>query len=108
MKGPVGINPEITDSQSWFDFITGVRVNLAINKFFVQIRTDTGGFGLGFSSDISWNIAGYIGYELPWYHITPIVGYRALYDKYSSGSGNNRFLWDAWIYGPQLGLGISF
>lgn len=108
ITGPIGLNPNISDSQSWFDFIVGGRINLAINKFFVQVRSDIGGFGLGFSSDISWNIAGYIGYELPWYKITPIIGYRALYDKYSNGSGNNRFLWDVWIYGPQIGVGFQF
>ena len=108
ITGPLGLNPDISDSESWFDFIVGGRVNLTVNKFFIQLRSDIGGFGLGFSSDISWNIAGYIGYELPWYHITPIIGYRALYDKYSNGSGDNRFLWDAWIYGPQLGIGFSF
>lgn len=53
-------------------------------------------FTAGFSSDISisWNIAGYIGYELPWYRITPVIGYRALYDKYKDESGDNRFVWD--------------
>lgn len=108
LKGPLGQNPQFSGSQDWFDFIAGGRVNLAINKFFIQVRSDVGGFGLGFSSDISWNIAGYIGYELPWYKITPIIGYRALYDKYSNGSGNNRFLWDAWMYGPQIGIGFQF
>jgi hypothetical protein len=108
LKGPLGVNPQFSGSESWFDFIVGGRVNLAINKFFVQVRSDIGGFGLGFSSDISWNIAGYIGYELPWYKITPIIGYRALYDKYSHGSGDNRFLWDAWMYGPQIGVAFKF
>jgi hypothetical protein len=107
LKGPLGVNPQFSGSESWFDFIVGGRANLAINKFFIQLRSDIGGFGLGFSSDISWNIAGYIGYELP-HGITPIIGYRALYDKYSNGSGDNRFLWDAWMYGPQLGVGFQF
>ena len=109
LNGPLDILPStISDSQNWFDFFAGGRVNLAINKFFVQVRSDIGGFGLGFSSDFAWNIAGYVGYELPWYHITPIIGYRALYDKYKNGSGDNRFVWDAWISGPQIGIGIKF
>jgi len=109
IKEPLGVLPSnVSDSQNWFDFFTGGRVNLAINKFFVQLRSDIGGFGLGFSSDISWNIAGYIGYELPWYQITPTIGYRALYDKYEDGSGNNRFVWDAWLYGPQVGIAFKF
>jgi hypothetical protein len=108
ITGPAGVlDPQFSGSESWFDFIVGGRVKLDINKFFVALRTDIGGFGLGFSSDISWNIAGYIGYELP-HGITPIIGYRALYDKYSNGSGNNRFLWDAWMYGPQLGVSFQF
>lgn len=109
ITGPAGVlDPQFKGSKSWFDFIIGARAKFDINKFFVALRTDIGGFGLGFSSDISWNIAGYIGYELPWYHITPIIGYRALYDKYSDGSGNNRFLWDAWMLGPQLGIAFQF
>lgn len=109
ITGPAGVlDPQFKGSESWFDFIVGGRARLDINKFFIALRTDIGGFGLGFSSDISWNIAGYIGYELPWYHITPIIGYRALYDKYDNGSGNNRFLWDAWMYGPQLGVAFQF
>jgi len=109
LNGPLDILPsKVSDSQSWFDFFAGGRINLAINKFFVNLRSDIGGFGLGFSSDIAWNIAGYIGYELPWYRITPIIGYRALYDKYKDGSGDNRFVWDAWISGPQIGVGIKF
>ncbi|MEW6143569.1 MAG: hypothetical protein AB1598_00980 [Thermodesulfobacteriota bacterium] len=108
LRGPLGQNPEFSGSESWFDFIVGARAKLDINKFFIALRSDIGGFGFGFSSDISWNIAGYIGYELPWYKITPIIGYRALYDKYSNGSGNNRFLWDAWMYGPQIGIGFQF
>ena len=108
IKGPLGENPNVSDSQNWFDFMVGGRANLALNKFFIQLRSDIGGFGLGFSSDFAWNIAGYIGYELPWYRITPIIGYRALYDKYKDGSGDNRFVWDAWIYGPQIGVAFQF
>lgn len=109
ITGPVGIlDPQFKGSESWFDFIVGGRARFDINKFFIALRTDIGGFDLGFSSDISWNIAGYIGYELPWYRITPIIGYRALYDKFDNGSGNNRFLWDAWMLGPQLGVAFQF
>lgn len=102
------ISGSVSDSQNWFDFFVGGRANLAINRFFVQLRSDIGGFGLGFSSDFAWNVAGYIGYELPWYRITPMIGYRALYDKYKDGSGDNRFVWDAWISGPQIGIGFKF
>lgn len=64
--------------------------------------------GLGFSSDFSWNIVSVIAYELPWYRITPIIGYRALYDDYSDGSGNDRFAYNAWLHGPVLGVAFRF
>lgn len=107
INGPM-MDSDFSGSQSWFDFIVGARVIFDINKFFLSLRSDVGGFNLGFSSDISWNIAGYLGYELPWYKITPIIGYRALYDKYDDGSGDDRFLWDAWMYGPALGVAFQF
>ncbi|MFI5323923.1 MAG: hypothetical protein ACHQ6U_10405 [Thermodesulfobacteriota bacterium] len=107
-NGPAGISSGIAKSKSWFDFILGARAKMDIDKFFVELRGDVGGFDLGFSSDISWNLAGYIGYELPWYKITPIIGYRALYDKYHSGGGNDTFLWKGWMYGPVIGVAFQF
>lgn len=109
IKGPLGIvNPQVSGSKTWFDFMLGGRAIVDINKAFISLRSDIGGFNLGFSSDISWNIEANVGYELPWYKLTPIIGFRALYDKYDDGSGDNRFLWDAWMYGPQVGLAIRF
>lgn len=110
IHGPFGILPsEIDASKHWFDFIVGGRVGLNFyKKLTFEVRTDVGGFGLGFSSNISWNIVSVIAYELPWYRITPIIGYRALYDDYSDGSGNNRFAYNAWMYGPVLGVAFRF
>jgi len=79
-----------------------------IKKLFFQLRSDIGGFGASFSSDISWNIAAYLGHELPWYRITPYIGYRGLYDDFDDGSGNDRFEWKTWTYGPQIGIGFRF
>jgi hypothetical protein len=102
IKGSLGVfDTSVSGSDTWFDFMIGGRAQVEMNKFFFELRSDIGGFGLGFSSDISWKIVRNFGYELPWYQITPVIGYRALYDKYSNGSGDNRFEWDAWMYGPQ-------
>lgn len=105
--GPV--RTSVNRDKSWFDFIVGTRLlfNLTENLLF-STRTDIGGFGLGFSSDISWNFVTNIGYELPWWGVTPYVGYRLLYIDYEDGSGDNRFVYDVWQTGPQIGLGIQF
>lgn len=95
--------------KSWFDFIVGTRLlfNLTEDLLFTA-KTDIGGFGLGFSSDISWNFVTNIGYELPWWGVTPYVGYRVLYIDYQDGSGDNRFVYDVWQTGPQIGIGFQF
>lgn len=110
IHGPLGILPSDIDAhKNWFDFIVGGRILLNFyKKLTFEVRTDVGGFGLGFSSNISWNIVSVIAYELPWYRITPLIGYRALYDDYSDGSGNNRFAYNAWMYGPVLGVAFRF
>ncbi|MGD9290020.1 MAG: hypothetical protein PVG74_20545 [Desulfobacterales bacterium] len=42
----------------------------------------------------------------PWKHVGFGGGYRVLYQDYSTGSRNNRFSYDATMYGPILGLDI--
>ena len=95
--------------EGWLDFIIGTRLIFDITKKLVlTAKTDIGGFGLSFSSDISWNLVANIGYELPWYGITPYVGYRILYIDYRDGSGDNRFVYDIWQTGPQVGVAVRF
>jgi len=77
-------------------------------KLTFEVRRDIVGFGLGLSSDFSWNIVSLIAYELPWYTITPSIGYQALNDDYSNGSGNNRFEYNAWMTGPVIGVAFRF
>ncbi len=36
------------------------------------------------------------------------AGYRARYQDYSSGSGNNKFKWDVTLHGPTLALTVDF
>ncbi len=105
--GPVMRN--IKDDNGWFDFIVGTRFIFNFTeKLLLTVKTDIGGFGLGFSSDIDWNFATNVGYELPWWGITPYVGYRVLYIDYKDGSGDNRFVYKMWQTGPQVGVGVRF
>jgi hypothetical protein len=103
------IPSEADGDQDWLDLFVGARLifNPTENLVFV-LRSDIGGFGFGFSSDISWNLVGWVGYELPWWGMTPIIGYRALYTDYDDGSGDDRFVYDMWAYGPLVGLAFRF
>lgn len=105
--GPV--KDTLTRDKSWFDFIVGTRLLFNLTESLIlSAKTDIGGFGLGFSSDISWNFVANVGYELPWMGITPYIGYRVLYVDYRDGTGTNRFIYDVWQTGPQIGLGFQF
>ena len=109
IHGPLMLPSEIDKSRKWVDFIVGGRIGLNFyKKITFEVRSDIGGFGLGSSSKIAWNIVSAIGYELPWYRITPLIGYRALYDDFSTESGSNSFESKFWLHGPVLGIAFIF
>jgi hypothetical protein len=110
VRGPLGIlSKQIDQSQNWFDFIVGGRARLEFyKKLFLEVTTDIGGFDISFSSKFSWNVLAVLGYELSWHRITPLIGFRALYDNYANGSGNSRFDSKMWMYGPALGVAFKF
>jgi len=96
----------IKDGETWFDFIVETRFIFDFTEnLLLSVKSDIGKFGLGFYSDIDWNFVTNVGYQLPWWGVTPYVGYR-VFNKY--GSGYNRFVYKIWNTGPQVGLGIRF
>jgi hypothetical protein len=110
LKGTPPDSPsEVDGDKNWLDLFVGGRFNFNItNKIPLIIRSDFGGFGFGFSSDFAWNLVSHIGYELPWYRITPVLGYRVLYIDYADGSGNGRFVYNTWTHGPIIGVAFRF
>jgi hypothetical protein len=95
--------------ETWFDFIVGTRFLFDFTeRLLLNVKTDIGGFGLGFSSNIDWNFQANLGYTLPWWGVTPYIGYRVLYIDYEDGSGANRFEYNIWHTGPQIGVGVRF
>lgn len=110
LETPIGIvNRRINLDETWFDFIVGSRLFFDFTEnLLLTLKSDIGGFGLGFSSDIDWNFVANVGYQLPWYGITPYIGYRVLYLDYKDGSGDQRFVYDVWHTGPQVGVGVRF
>lgn len=109
----VEITPEAAPARSrsvdWLDPIVGAKVRIPFgDRWHAAINGDIGGFGAG--SDFTWSATAVIGYD---FHIgrwpsTAYLGYRALGQDYSTGSGPDRFLWDIIQHGPILGLSLSF
>ena len=63
--------------------------------------------GFGVSSDFTWQALGLIDFQ-PWKHAAIVGGYRAIATDYTSGSGRDKFTYDAIVHGPVLGLDVWF
>ncbi len=103
-----GLAVSVDRSKSWIDPFFGARVLVDLTeKLSLAVRGDIGGFGVGSSSEFTWNASGIFGY-----HFSPMIsawlGYRALGVDYESGSGTSKFKYDVIMHGPIVGLGIQF
>jgi hypothetical protein len=92
------------DSLAFVDPIIGGRVFFPLAKsWYLGLRGDIGGFGIGNASDLALNGNVFVNWQ-----INPLLslqgGYRALYMKYNEGENE----WNATQHGPWLGLGFSF
>ncbi len=98
--------PNVDQGKDWVDPYLGLRWQWKFaEKWGTDLRGDIGGFGIG--SDITWNLVGMVNFK-PWKHVGLFGGYRALYQDYSTGSGDNKFKFDATMHGPVLGLNITW
>ena len=103
LPGPL---PDTDQRKDWVDPYLGLRWQWKFaEKLGSRLRGDIGGFGIG--SDITWNLVGLVDFK-PWKHVGLFGGYRALYQDYSTGSGSNKFKFDATMHGPVLGLNITW
>jgi hypothetical protein len=104
IRGPLGRNPSGT--QEWWDPIIGANLSLPLGKgFSLNVRGDIGGFGVG--SDFAWQVFPYFGWQFAkWGSLQ--AGYRWVDMDYESGSGANRFKYDMFIQGPQIGFTFHF
>ncbi len=90
----------------WIDLIIGGRLIADLTeKLTFTLHGDIGGFGV--SSDLTWNVSGFLGYQF-----TPLlsawIGYRALGVDYETGSGKNQFKYEMTVSGPIIDLGLVF
>lgn len=94
----------------WVDPIIGLRALFDFDdRWSAMLAGDVGGFGLG--SDFAWNIQALAGYRFGLFaqrDAAVFLGYRALGQTYSEGSGSSRTEWDTVSHGPLLGLSVTF
>ncbi len=92
------------DTLAFVDPIVGGRVFIPLSKtWFLGLRGDIGGFGIGNASDLALNGNAFVNWQITDLFSTQL-GYRALYMKYNEGENE----WNATQHGPWLGLGFSF
>ena len=92
------------NTKQWVDPFVGGRIIIPLTKsWFLGLRGDIGGFGIGNCSDLALNGNVSINWQ-----ITDLVslhgGYRAYYLKYNEADHQ----WEGTMHGPWLGLGFSF
>ncbi len=101
---------KLTSSDTWADAIVGFRSQWEItDRWNASLIADIGGFVGG--STVTANgllLGGYRFGLLERRDANVFLGYRILYDDYSSGSDDNAFNLDLALHGPVLGLAVRF
>lgn len=100
----VGFKTKKSAGASWFDAVIGVRAHTSLgDRFGLTGLADIGGFGIGNSSKLSWQLIGTLDYSFS-ENVIGRVGYRYLsVDKDSSDLSL-----DIDMFGPMIGLTFKF
>ncbi len=106
--GPV---PKVEQTESWTDPIIGGRILADLSrsrKWDFRLKGDIGGFGVG--SDFTWHVLALVGYNFKLFKAdgAALLGYRALYQDFETGSGTDKYAWDVTQHGPIIGLSIGW
>ena len=99
--------PSLVDaSEDWLDPLIGLRwVWGFADKWSLVARGDIGGFGIG--SDFAAQGLAVIDWQ-PFKYVSFLAGYRAIYQDYESGSGQDLFRFDATMHGPVFGINFRW
>ena len=90
----------LDSTESWWDLFAGVRLHTHFTEKMTLVSR--GDIGAG-SSDFVWNVSFILDYKFKDWGST-FIGYRWLDFDYDSGSGANRYAYDATQQGPLAGL----
>jgi hypothetical protein len=110
--GPLGLkltgegNLSAEGIKQWIDPVVGARLR---HQFYpglnLIVSGDVGGFDVG--SRFSWQALAALDYDfMKWKNViwSGMVGYKALYVDYSTGSGLTRYQYDMTMFGPIFGV----
>ena len=98
----------LSANATWVDLVVGARgrapIIQGVDAFF---RADFGGFGIGTSSSLAWNLVA----GLDWHvteHFSFLFGYRVLDIDESRGEGASRFAYDAKMQGAFTAFALQY
>jgi len=95
--------PDVERSTDFFDLIVGGRASSQLTEGFgLTLRGDLGGFDLGSSSELSWNVFGGATWELGPGQL--VAGYRALHIDRDVGSTGLDAGWSGPVLGYAFGI----
>lgn len=104
--GPLGNPRSANRTETWVDPLIGIRTNFQLNRTIdLTVMADVGGFGV--ASDYAVQAWPSLGFRLG-NTSKAIVGYRAIYVSYETGSGLDRFVYDVLTHGPTVGVQFRF
>jgi hypothetical protein len=97
-------------SKDWVDLLVGARTAVAItSELSGFLRADFAGFGIGTSSDLTWNLTTGAEYACPSLPGSSLVlGYRILSIDETQGQGTDRFIYDVTLQGPFTAIAFRF
>jgi len=100
----------VDGDKHWVEPLVGVRTRWDLSeRWIINLTGDIG--GVAFGSDFAWDALGLVGYRFSLFgenNASAFAGYRALSQDYTDGSGDDKFEWDVTLYGPVLGLLVTF
>jgi hypothetical protein len=97
---------DVSQDKTWVDPLVGLTLRSPReHRVRLQLYTEIGGFGAG--SDFAWQIFPTFGFKVT-DRFSLEVGYRWLDMDYSTGDGNERFVYDVLTQGPIGGLAFRF
>lgn len=100
------IPAEITSS--WVDMVLGGRARVPVTTSLDAFaRADVGGFGIGSSSTLAWNVIAGLDWKMTSCS-SLVIGYREMNINKFSGSGLTPFGFNAKLYGPFMAVAFQF
>jgi len=95
-------------SKTWVDLVIGARARAPLTSSLdVFVRADVGGFGIGSSSNLAWNLVAGLDYQMN-SSTSLLAGYRVLDIDQISGAGATAFGFDVQLQGPFVALTFQF